>query len=69
MLVGVGILLLHVVTVYYVARKVGSASQLYGPLGAAVAILGWTYLVGRLTVASAVLNVSLHAKQAPRLLG
>jgi uncharacterized BrkB/YihY/UPF0761 family membrane protein len=68
-LVGVGILALHMVTVYYVAGRVGSASQLYGPIGAAVAILGWTYLVGRLTVASAVLNASLHSNQSPRLLG
>jgi uncharacterized BrkB/YihY/UPF0761 family membrane protein len=68
-LVGIGVLALHLVTVYYVAGRVGSASSLYGPMGAAVAILGWTYLLGRLTVASAVLNASLHSNQAPRLLG
>jgi uncharacterized BrkB/YihY/UPF0761 family membrane protein len=48
--------------VYYVSGKVSSSSALYGPLGAAVAILGWAYLVGRLAVASAVLNASLHRK-------
>jgi uncharacterized BrkB/YihY/UPF0761 family membrane protein len=57
--VAVGIVGLHLVSVYYVTRKVSSASQLYGSLGAAVAILGWTYLVGRLIVFSAVLNATL----------
>jgi uncharacterized BrkB/YihY/UPF0761 family membrane protein len=59
-LVGVGLEVLHFVTVYYIARKVSSASELYGPIGAAVAILLWAYLIGRLVVASAVLNASMY---------
>jgi uncharacterized BrkB/YihY/UPF0761 family membrane protein len=59
-LVGVGVELLHFVTVYYISRKVSSASELYGPIGAAVAILLWAYLIGRLVVAAAVLNASLY---------
>ena len=59
-LVGVGLEVLHFVTVYYISRKVSSASDLYGPIGAAVAILLWAYLIGRLVVASAVLNASMY---------
>jgi uncharacterized BrkB/YihY/UPF0761 family membrane protein len=62
-LVGVGVLVLHLVTVYYISRRVGRSSMLYGSLGGAVAILGWTYLVGRLTVTSAVLNASLNRER------
>ena len=64
LLVGFGVQILHLVTVYYVTRRVSTSSSLYGPIGAAVAILGWAYLVGRLTVASAVLNVSLYNRNA-----
>jgi uncharacterized BrkB/YihY/UPF0761 family membrane protein len=60
LLVGVGLEVMHFVTVYYISRKVSSASQLYGPIGAAVAILLWAYLIGRLVVASAVLNSSMY---------
>jgi uncharacterized BrkB/YihY/UPF0761 family membrane protein len=59
-LVGVGLEVLHFVTVYYISRKVSSASQLYGPIGAAVAILLWAYLIGRLVVGAAVLNASMY---------
>ncbi len=60
LLVGFGVQILHLFTVYYVTRRVSTSSALYGPIGAAVAILGWAYLVGRLTVGSAVLNASLY---------
>jgi uncharacterized BrkB/YihY/UPF0761 family membrane protein len=58
-LVAVGVELLHVVTVYYVSRKVETWSARYGGLGVAVVILGWLYLMGRLIVASAALNVTI----------
>lgn len=57
---------LHIVTIVYVTPRVSSASEPYGPLGAAIAILGWMYLIGRLTVASAVLNASMFEKKAER---
>jgi uncharacterized BrkB/YihY/UPF0761 family membrane protein len=58
---------LHVVTVYYVARKMQTWSERYGGLGVAVVILGWLYLFSRLIVGSAALNVALwrHGKRAP----
>ncbi|HUI47196.1 MAG TPA: YhjD/YihY/BrkB family envelope integrity protein [Acidimicrobiia bacterium] len=59
-LVGFGVQILHFLTIYYVSRRVSHSSQLYGALGGAVAILGWAYLVGRLAVASAVLNATLY---------
>jgi uncharacterized BrkB/YihY/UPF0761 family membrane protein len=61
-LVAVGVEVLHVVTVFYISGRVSSASALYGPIGAAVAILFWAYLVGRMVVGSAVLNASLHRR-------
>jgi uncharacterized BrkB/YihY/UPF0761 family membrane protein len=63
LLVGVGVEILHLVTVFYISGRVSSASKLYGPLGAAVAILFWAYLVGRLTVSSAILNATLFRRE------
>jgi uncharacterized BrkB/YihY/UPF0761 family membrane protein len=62
--VGIGLQALHVVTVVYLSRKLSSASKLYGPMGSAVAILLWAYLLGRLTVASAVLNATLRRRHS-----
>ena len=58
-LVALGVEVLHVVTVYYVSRKVETWSQRYGGLGVAVVILGWLYLMGRLVVGSAALNAAI----------
>lgn len=65
--VAVGVEVLHVVTVYYVSRKIESWSERYGGLGVAVVILGWLYLAGRLIVGSAALNVAIWRRfeQAP----
>ena len=60
--VGIGLQVLHLVTVVYLSHKLSSASKLYGPMGSAVAILLWAYLLGRLTVASAVLNATLRRR-------
>lgn len=66
-LVGVGVWLLHVASVYLLARRVASASALYGSLGVAAAILAWLYLLGRLLVGSAMLNASLwEQRHGPR---
>jgi uncharacterized BrkB/YihY/UPF0761 family membrane protein len=62
----VGTQILHVVTVYYVAHKVASSSDLYGPIGVAVALLGWAYLFGRLTVAAATLNATMWDRHCGR---
>jgi uncharacterized BrkB/YihY/UPF0761 family membrane protein len=58
-LVALGVELLHLVTVYYVSRKVQTWSARYGGLGVAVVILGWLYLIGRLIVGSGALNFAI----------
>jgi uncharacterized BrkB/YihY/UPF0761 family membrane protein len=59
LLTAVGVQILHLFTVFYLAGKLDSSSQLYGGLGAAATILLWLYLLGRLIVGSAVLNATL----------
>jgi uncharacterized BrkB/YihY/UPF0761 family membrane protein len=66
-LVGVGVWALHLASVYLLARRVASASALYGSLGVAAAILAWLYLLGRLLVASAMLNATLWDRHRPPL--
>jgi len=59
---------LRLMTVYYVARKVGSSSAVYGGLGAAAALLSWFYLLARAIVGAAMLNATLarrHARGEP----
>lgn len=64
-LVGFGAWLLHAFSVYFLAHRVSSASELYGSLGVAAALLAWLYLLGRLLVASAMLNATMwHRRQA-----
>jgi membrane protein len=68
-LVGLGAWGLHVVSVYYLARRVASASELYGSLGVAAAILVWLYLIGRLVVAAAMLNATLWERRSGGVTG
>ena len=64
--VGVGVEALHLVSLFYLGHKIASASETYGSLGAAAAIIAWLYLIGRLFVASAMLNATLwERRQAP----
>jgi len=64
-LVAVGVEILHLVTVLYYAGRIEHSSELYGGLGAAVGLLAWLYLVGRLAIGSAVLNASLWRRSHP----
>jgi uncharacterized BrkB/YihY/UPF0761 family membrane protein len=57
-LLGIGIEGVHLVTVYYVARRLDEASELYGGLGTATALLLSLFLVARV----AVLSLSLDAE-------
>ena len=52
-LFGAGVQAMHLVTVYYLARRITSASELYGTLGVAAALLLGLYFVGRLIIVSA----------------
>lgn len=56
---GLGIECLHLVTAVYLAAKIERVDDLYGSLGLAVVILAWLYVIGRLVVASAMLNASM----------
>jgi uncharacterized BrkB/YihY/UPF0761 family membrane protein len=47
------------VTVVWIANSLESKSQTYGALGAALTILLWAYLLGRLITAAAALNTVL----------
>jgi uncharacterized BrkB/YihY/UPF0761 family membrane protein len=54
---------MHFVTVLWYAHKVAHSTELYGALGTAVGLLAWLYLLGRLTIASAVINASLWRRK------
>jgi uncharacterized BrkB/YihY/UPF0761 family membrane protein len=62
---GAGTQLLHLATVYYFGAKLSSASQLYGSLGTAATILIWAYVVSRLVLASASINVAAVRTYGP----
>lgn len=68
-LVGVGVWGLHVASALLLARRVASASALYGSLGVAAALLAWLYLLGRLLVGSAMLNATLWERRRRRVAG
>ncbi len=57
--VGAGIGVLNLITVYWISREVSRRSDTYGALGAALAMLLWAYLLGRLIVAATVTNAAL----------
>jgi membrane protein len=63
LLFGLIIWLMHLLTVFYFSRKMASASDTYGAIGAAIGILLALYLVGRAMSASAVLNATLWERK------
>jgi uncharacterized BrkB/YihY/UPF0761 family membrane protein len=63
--VGVGIL--HVATVVWFAPYLDAKSQTYGAIGAAVAILVWAYLLGRVATAAPTLNAVLWRTSSRRV--
>ena len=63
LLVAVGLQLIHLAVVLYLAPKIGRSSELYGTLGAATVVLLWLYLVARLLVAAAFLNAALWERR------
>lgn len=62
--VGVGVELLHVVTAYLLAPYAVAKEGTYGALGAAAALLLGLFVLSRLIVAGAVLNVTLWERRA-----
>jgi uncharacterized BrkB/YihY/UPF0761 family membrane protein len=66
-LVAVGTQALYVFDVVYLNARVHSASRAYGALGIAASVMLWLYLLGRLMVASPVVNATLWERgQAKR---
>lgn len=59
LIVAVGVAVLHLLTLTYVAHVVTRKSALYGAIGIALALLLWTYFAGRLLTASIAANASL----------
>jgi uncharacterized BrkB/YihY/UPF0761 family membrane protein len=62
-LVGLGLQVIHLTTVYFISYKVSSSSETYGALGVAAALLLSLYLIGRLFVAGVILNATLWEHQ------
>ena len=59
LIVGLGVGVLHLLTLTYVAHVVTRKSALYGAIGIALALLLWTYFAGRLLTAAIAANASL----------
>jgi uncharacterized BrkB/YihY/UPF0761 family membrane protein len=66
LIVGVGVGLLHLATVTYIAYEVTKKSSTYGTIGVAVGLLLWTYLLGRLLTASIAANATLWSRRQSR---
>jgi uncharacterized BrkB/YihY/UPF0761 family membrane protein len=62
----IGVFGLHIFTVFWIAHEVESKTDTYGAIGAALALLLWSYLLGRLITASAVINASLWERRRDR---
>jgi uncharacterized BrkB/YihY/UPF0761 family membrane protein len=63
---GIGMEILHVLTVYWIAHEVESKTDTYGAIGFALALLLWAYLMGRFITSSAVINESLWTNYQER---
>lgn len=61
----VGVQLVHLVTIYYVSRKVANASSSYGSLGVATGILLSLFFLARVAVLGAAVNAELWTRRQP----
>lgn len=61
--------ILRVGTAVWIGLRASAASDTYGDLGNAVALLAWLAILGRLAVGSSVINVALWERQHPRQRG
>jgi uncharacterized BrkB/YihY/UPF0761 family membrane protein len=68
-IVGVGVGLLHVLTITYVAHEVSRKSSLYGAIGISLALLLWTYFAGRLLTAAIATNATLWRRRSDQNTG
>jgi membrane protein len=65
LLVALGIQLIHLGTVLFIAGRIERTSETYGSLGVAFTILFWLFVVSRVIVASAMLNAALALERRP----
>ena len=63
LVVAVGAQLLHLVTVTWIAHVLESKTDTYGAIGAALAILLWAYLLGRIITGAAVVDATLWLRR------
>ncbi len=63
---GVGLEVLHLVTVYWIANQIEHKTDTYGAIGFALALLLWAYLLGRLITSAAVVNATLWTRDVER---
>jgi uncharacterized BrkB/YihY/UPF0761 family membrane protein len=59
LLMAIGADVLHVLTAYWIGHLVARKTNTYGPVGIALAVLLWVYILGRVIVASAGLDAAL----------
>jgi uncharacterized BrkB/YihY/UPF0761 family membrane protein len=64
--IGLGLQAIHLVNVYFISYRISTASETYGALGVAAAILLSLFLIGRLFVAGVILNATLWEQQNAR---
>jgi uncharacterized BrkB/YihY/UPF0761 family membrane protein len=65
-IVSVGLVLVALVSTYVIAPRVESSRSAYGALGVAATLLFGLYLISRLAVAGAVLNMTLWNRRSER---
>jgi uncharacterized BrkB/YihY/UPF0761 family membrane protein len=64
--VAIGVEVLHLVTVYWISREIANKADRYGALGVALALLLWSYLLGRVVVAGTVTNAAMWRRDVAR---
>jgi uncharacterized BrkB/YihY/UPF0761 family membrane protein len=69
LVVALGCQVLHLVTVLWIAHVLESKTDTYGAIGAALAILLWAYILGRIIIAAAVLDAALWLRRQEDAVG
>jgi uncharacterized BrkB/YihY/UPF0761 family membrane protein len=64
-LLAFGAQVIHIVTVHWIASLLSRKTATYGAIGIALTLLFWAYLLGRLIIASVVLNASVRMPRTP----
>jgi uncharacterized BrkB/YihY/UPF0761 family membrane protein len=65
-LMAVGLLLLHLLTTYWIGHLVARKSNTYGAVGIALAVLFWVYILGRIIVGAVGLDATLWYQRQAR---